>query len=131
MNIHHLYGFMALYVLASSIARGQSTKAELFGILRDRSGLPVSSATVELVNARTESKLTAESDTGGVYHFFALPAGSYQITVTKTGFSTLRRDGIVVRVGEQVSLDLQLPVGDVAQSIVVTEAAPLLRSTRG
>lgn len=126
-------GLSALAVLAFSVPviLAQSTKAELFGIVRDPAGLPVNSPAVELVNTGTESKLAVEADAGGAYHFFALPAGTYQISVTKAGFSTLRRDGIVVRVGEQLNLDLQLKVGDMSQSIVVTEAVPLLKSTRG
>lgn len=109
----------------------QSTKAEIFGTVRDPAGLPVNGAAVELINAGTETKLAAESDSNGGYHFFALPAGSYRVSVVKAGFSTLRRDGLVIRVGEQVSVDLQLQVGDVSESVTVTAAAPLLSATRG
>src|SRR5262245_31619671 len=127
-NLNRLAVLVSL-AASLSVVHAQSTKAELFGILRDPSGLPVSAAAGALTNTATETKLTAESDSGGAYHFFALAAGSYQISVTKTGFATLQRDGVVVRVGEQVNLDLQLQVGDVSQSIVVTEAVPLLKST--
>ena len=52
-------------------------------------------------------------------------------TLSKQGFATLHRDGIVIRVGDQISLDLELRVGDVSQSVEVTAAAPLLQSSRG
>src|SRR5687768_13757248 len=133
MKPRRLCGFTALVLfgLTTSRLQAQSTKAEMFGTLRDPAGLPVSAAALELVNTGTQSKIMAESDANGGYHFFALTAGSYQISVVKAGFSTLRRDGIVIRVGEQLSVDLQLQVGDVSQSVVVTAAAPLLKSTRG
>src|SRR5262249_11084733 len=47
------------------------------------------------------------------------------------GFTTLRRDGVVLRVGDQVSLDLPLQIGGVTETVNVTEAAPLLQSNRG
>lgn len=100
-------------------------------MIRDPNGLPISGAAVELTNTGTDVKLAAESATDGTYRFFALTAGIYQISVAKSGFTTLRRDGIGIRVGDQISLDLELKVGDISQSIDVTAAAPLLQSTRG
>lgn len=112
-------------------AYAQSTKAELFGAVRDPRSMPVHGAAVDLVNTSTGAKLSVTSDVNGGYHFFALRAGTYSIAVAKEGFARLRRDGIVVRVGDQVSIDLGLRVGDLTQSIEVTAAAPLLQSTRG
>jgi hypothetical protein len=124
--------FVALAALvAISAARAQSTKAELFGTVLDPSGLPVSAAAVELVNTATEAKLSALSDAAGEYHFFALPAGAYRISVVKQGFSALQREGVALRVGDQINLDLPLAVGEVSQSVSVVAEAPLLQSSRG
>src|SRR5258707_398494 len=109
--------------------RAQSTKAELFGVVSDPSRRPVAGAAVVLTNTGTDSKLSAESDTNGGYHFFALPAGAYQLVIAKSGFSALRRSGIAIRVGDRLNLDLQLQIGEVFQSVVVTAAVPLLQST--
>src|SRR5262245_60051558 len=119
-----------LFAMTSTL-QAQSTKAELFGIIRDPSGLPVNAARVELTNAGTDAKSAVETDLNGGYHFFALTAGAYRLAATKRGFTALRREGIVVRVGDQLNLDLQLQVGDVSQSILVTAGAPLLQTTRG
>src|SRR5678815_191692 len=126
MSLHHRCGFSAFLwlLLALSTLHAQSTKVELFGVVRDPGGLPVSGATVELINMGTGNKLSATSDLSGAYHFSALPAGSYRIDITKDGFSALRRDGIVVRVGDRIPLDLDLAVGDVSQSVEITAAAP-------
>ncbi|HTM47876.1 MAG TPA: TonB-dependent receptor [Bryobacteraceae bacterium] len=109
----------------------QSTKAELFGIVRDPSGLPVSGVGVKLINSGTDAGLAMETDARGGYHFFALPPGSYSISVSKDRFTTLRRDGIGIRVGDQITLDLAFQVGEVSESVQVTAAAPLLQSSRG
>ncbi len=133
MKLPYRITVSAIFLLALSevAVQAQSTKAELFGTLRDPAGLPVEGATVDLINTRTEAKLSGQSDTDGAYHFFALPAGSYQIGVVKSGFATLRRDGIVVRVGDQIGIDLELRVGNASESVEVTAAAPLLQSSRG
>ena len=43
----------------------------------------------------------------------------------------LRRDELVLRVGDQIMLDLELQIGAIAESVNVTAAAPLLQSSRG
>src|SRR5437867_5522164 len=102
--------FPPLFFALLSVLQAQSTKAGIFGIVCDPGDLPVSVATVELTHTGTNFRLSSETDPNGRYHFFGLPAGSYQVSVAKGGFATLRRDGIVLRVGDQINLDLQLQV---------------------
>ncbi|MCL4695286.1 MAG: carboxypeptidase regulatory-like domain-containing protein, partial [Candidatus Hydrogenedentes bacterium] len=88
---------ITLFVLVAASSfplQAQSTKAELFGTVRDPGNLSVNDAIVELTNTGTETKLSVATDINGNYHFFALPAGTYRISVAKEGFTTLRRDGI-------------------------------------
>lgn len=109
----------------------QSTKAEFFGIVKDPRLLPVKDASLELVNTGTDVVLSGVSNAEGRYHFFGLPAGTYRVAITKPGFARLRRDGVVLRVGDRVNLDFELRVGELSQSIDVTAAAPLLQASRG
>jgi hypothetical protein len=66
-------GSAALLLLSLTLPalQAQSTKAELFGTVRDPGGLPAGGAAVDLINTGTDAKLSAESDTSGAYHFFA------------------------------------------------------------
>jgi hypothetical protein len=109
----------------------QSTKAELFGTVRDPGRLPVTGAAIELTSTDTQVTWSAMSDGGGNFRFSALSAGNYQVSAAKTGFATLRRSGIVLRVGDQIALDLDLALGDVTQSIDVVASVPLLQASRG
>jgi hypothetical protein len=109
----------------------QSTKAEFFGIVKDPGLLPVKDASLELVNIGTDVVFSVVSSAEGRYHFFGLPAGTYRVAITKPGFARLRRDGVVLRVGDRVNLDFELRVGELSQSIDVTAAAPLLQASRG
>jgi hypothetical protein len=122
---------VAVFTSIGYSAFGQSTKAELFGVVRDPSGLPVDSAIVTLTNVATAIEQQNSTDTGGGYHFFALNAGSYQIGVSKQGFKTLKRDGLNISIGSQTAVDLSMEVGDATQSVEVTASAPILQSNRG
>ncbi|WP_321476943.1 TonB-dependent receptor [uncultured Paludibaculum sp.] len=117
-------------ILSCSI-HAQSTKAELFGVINDSSGLPVAQAVVRLTNTGTNLASTQSTRTDGVYQFLALQAGSYRVTVEKPGFAPLQRDGILLRVGDRLDIPLALKVGDSSQTVEVTAAAPLLQSNRG
>ena len=131
LAFHLSFRIGLLAALAGPTLIAQSTKAELFGLIHDPGGLPVNGAAVELANVATGLKSSAKTDSAGSFNFFALSAGRYRIEVTKQGFSTLRREGLVVRVGDRLNLDLGLTIGDISQSIQVTAAAPLLQASRG
>jgi hypothetical protein len=119
--------------LAASTAMcfGQAGRAELFGKVQDPSGLTVAGASVQSQAVGTGTLVKSTTNEAGEFHFFALLPGDYQLTATKTGFMTLRRSGIKLRVADRISLDLQLQVGEVTQSVEVLAAAPLLQTTSG
>jgi hypothetical protein len=58
-------GIVALAALSCVPIYGQSTKAELFGAVRDPEMLPVNGATVDLINTATDTKLSTVSDSTG------------------------------------------------------------------
>jgi hypothetical protein len=83
------------------------------------------------MNTETGAARSVVSGARGDYGFPAVPAGSYRLTVAKNGFAALQRSGIVLRVGDRVSLDVSLEVGELSQAVEVTAAPPLLQSARG
>ena len=129
MNTRHI--LVALILLVSSLAFAQSTRVELFGVIKDPAGLPVPGASVELKNLSTGNTSTAMTAADGIYRFVAILPGDYELTVRKEGFSMLRRAGLTLRVSDQVALDLTMIVGNIAQAVEVHDAAPALQSARG
>ncbi len=121
---------VSLLVFASA-ASGQAGKAELFGTIRDPSGLPVAKAGVNAEEQATKVRFPALSDDRGTYHLLGLPAGQYRLTVEKPGFRTHRQSGIALRLAERTALDVALEVGPQTQSVEVTAAAPLLETATG
>jgi hypothetical protein len=105
---------------------GQSGKAELFGTVRDPSDLPVSNAEVTAQDVGTNAQFTAATNDRGDYHLLGLAAGSYLLIVDKAGFREYRQAGVQLRIGDQVSQDVRLSVGELSQAIEVHgEASPL------
>jgi outer membrane receptor protein involved in Fe transport len=70
-----------------------------------------------------------DTDSSGYYRFANLPPGTYTITVKASGFSELKREGIVIEVGHLPSLELQLTVGSAGTVVEVSGQAPLIDVT--
>jgi hypothetical protein len=110
---------------------GQAGRAELFGTILDPSGLPAANARVQVEDRATTARYSVLSDAGGQYHLLGLAAGAYVLTVELPGFRTYRQSGVILRVDDRTSLDAKLEVGQAAQSVEVTAAAPLLETASG
>src|SRR5215472_13285762 len=121
-----LYYTATALVLLGRTAAPQSGRAELFGTVRDRSGLGVPAATAELREDQTGARYQTITGPDGEYHFTALPAGAYTLTVRKPGFRPLVRSGITLAISSRSTLDLNLAIGDLETAIDVTDTAPVI-----
>ena len=107
----------------------QDTRGTVFGRVTDSSGGALVGASVRSVNSQTGVALEARSNDAGNYSIpFVLP-GMYDVTAQLTGFKSLERKGIEVRVGDRLQLDLEMSVGDVTERVEVVASAPLLETS--
>ena len=90
---------------------GQAGNAELFGTILDPSGLPVWNAKVRAENQATMISFTALSNERGEYHLLGLPAGRFVLAVEQPGFRAYRQTGIILAIGDQTALNVNLEVG--------------------
>ncbi len=97
------------------------------GVVRDPAGLPLEGARLALVGAGMSQRTGAD----GVYQFLGMVPGEYRLEITREGFQTLRRDGLLVGVGERVVFDFELALGKGSERLEVTGAPPLLQVARG
>lgn len=116
----------ALGLLVCSAMFGQSSTGSLSGTVMDAANAVVAGANVSARQEETGLALQTVTSEAGLYVFPNVPVGNYTITVEKPGFKKLVRSGIQILIAQRQTLDLQLEIGDVAQSVQVTAAPPLL-----
>lgn len=121
-NIVFLSGF-----LLSSPSYAQSTyTAQLSGVVTDTSGAVVPGAKVILTDDGTQVSTTTQTDARGVFVFTGVRPATYSIRVEASNMATQERKGVTLAVSQQANLDFVLKPGTVAESVTVTEQAPLL-----
>jgi len=116
-------------VLIAGSAGAQQTTGNLAGRILDEQKSAVPGVTLTARNVATGFTRTVTSDAEGGYRFTALPIGDYSVLVELTGFATIDRKGIVVNVGQTVSVDFELTIAKVAETITVTADSPLIETT--
>ena len=114
--------------LLPELAFAQAGRAELFGVIRDSSGLPVPKAAIQAEDQATMVRYPATSNERGEYHLLGLPASRYVVTVAQPGFRIYRQSGITLRLGDRTALDVTLEIGQSSQTVEVTAAAPVLQT---
>ena len=119
------FTFAVINVWAQSIVSG-----ELNGTLTDPSGAVVPGATITLKNLDTGAAQSTTTNNTGAYRFNFLKPGSYQVSITQTGFQQVTRN-VQVSVGQSTRSDLRLAVGQSTQTVEVTAQTPLVQTDNG
>ena len=122
-----LASFFALIFLFAPYARAQQTLGGITGTVTDASGAVVVNATVTLVGDQTKLTRTQTTNTSGVYLFVNLPIGPYTLTFSQAGFQSQTNPAIQVQANRTVTLNAELKVGNISESITVEET-PLLNN---
>jgi hypothetical protein len=108
-------------------------QASLTGTVRDLSGGVLPGVTVEAASpALIEKVRTALTDGTGQYRIEDLRPGTYVVTFSLTGFTTLKRDGIALSGSQIATVSAELRVGALEETVTVTGEAPAVdvQSTR-
>ena len=102
-------------------------QASINGVVRDSSGAVLPGVTVEASSpALIEKVRSAITDGTGQYHIENLRPGTYALTFTLQGFSTIKREGIELTGSFTATVNADLKVGAVAETIVVTGETPVV-----
>ena len=108
--------------LPNAYAQGAPTGV-ITGVVKDEAGAVVAGARIIAVNPGTSASFQAVASDTGSYILRALPAGSYTVTAEKEGFKKSLQNGVVVRVNEEVRLDVTLAVGAVSEVQTIVSQA--------
>ncbi len=109
-------------LLVSTSAFAQST---LTGVIKDTSGAVLPGVTVEAASAALiEKTRSVVSDDGGAYRLVDLRPGVYTLTFSLEGFSTVKREGIELPSDFTMTINSELKVGALEETLTVTGASP-------
>jgi len=131
MKRSHVLGaiLVVLALVAIAPAYAQQTTGNIVGQVIDEQKAAVPGVTVTITNPATGFKRTAVSDSEGVYRFTALQVGTYDMLLELQGFATIDRKGLQITVGQTFTLDFELKVAKVAETVTVTGETPLVETT--
>jgi hypothetical protein len=128
--MRQLIAVLALVVCLAGIGLAQETTAGFLGTVKDPSGAVIANAAIEVSGPALIGTRRAQTDSGGNYRFGALPPGQYTMTVSAPGFRNYRQTGIDLRVGRLPSIEVQLEVGAVAETVEVSGTPTMVDLTQ-
>ena len=130
MNAHQFVRVVVVsgwMVFLPATAWTQAETGSIAGVVRDTSGAVMPGVTVEAASpALIERVRASATDNQGLYRLVDLRPGLYTVTFTLPGFSTLRRDGIELTTGFTATVNAELRVGAVEETVTVSGASPVV-----
>jgi tetratricopeptide (TPR) repeat protein len=109
--------FVALTALSAATTHSQNKSSEksamVTGMVCDSSNRPIENATVSLDRDDHTHKFAVQADSEGRYRFKAVPAGSYELRATKSGYGVAKSGPFVIRNAESKSVGLRLPAEEI------------------
>src|SRR3954467_1207394 len=116
-----------LIVLLFAAAGSAQQTSGISGLVKDTSGAVLPGVSVEAASPALIEKVRAVvSDAEGRYTITDLRPGTYAVTFSLVGFNTLKRDGVELRSGFTATVNADLQVGALEETVTVTGAAPLV-----
>lgn len=115
---------MLLSLAIPTRVSAQMVGGTISGTVVDPSGAVIADVKISVTNAATGSVANAATNSVGVFVAPNLPPGTYEVSASATGFSTLVRNRITLTVGQELVLNLTLQIGNSSQQIEVSTEAP-------
>lgn len=121
--------FLVILLAVAASAFAQGGTADISGTVFDQGKAAVPGATVTVINENTGQQRTAVTSGDGRFSMPTLLPGSYTVTAELQGFQTSTQKGLVLAVGQEVTLNLTLLIGGVLETVSVTAETPLVEAT--
>src|SRR5258708_22186821 len=118
-----------VFGLLANASHAQSTNAAVGGQITDEQGRVVPGVTVALTNLNTGVTYDARTNGDGFYNAPSLPPGIYRANVTKDGFKSIVKGDIELHVQDQASVNFQLQIGSVNETVTVEAGGPGIKTT--
>src|ERR1700730_6044566 len=116
------------WLLAASCYGQAVAGAESCGQVIDTTGAVIVGAEVRATQVETQATRSATTGAQGLYSLPALPVGAYSLEVSSAGFKTYTQSGIVLQVGNNVKINVNLEIGSLSESVKVTADANMVET---
>ena len=118
---------LVVLLLTALPSVGQTPVGAIEGLAKDSSGAVLPGVTVEATSpALIEGVRTTSTDGTGNYRVLRLPVGVYAVKFSLPGFITLARDNIIINSGFTATINVELKVSTVAETLTVTGESPVV-----
>src|SRR3954468_3412018 len=119
--------FLLSLVLVPAFAVAQGQTGTIAGVVKDATGAVLPCVTVEVASpALIEKVRTAVTDGSGSYKIGDLRPGTYSVTFTLTGFSTVKREGIELTSAFTATINGEMKVGAIQETVTVSGESPIV-----
>jgi hypothetical protein len=126
MVVIRRFSYLALAVVLWALPQAVAAQS-IAGVVRDASGAVLPGVTVEAASpALIEKVRTTVTDGAGQFRLDSLTPGVYSVTYSLPGFSLVKRDGIQVQTGVTITLNADMRVGGLEETITVTGETPVV-----
>ena len=122
-----ILSFLFIVLCAVSSAFAQGGTGQLSGSVVDANGALVAGASIKLTSLVTAQEREATTNDSGDFVFTLLPAGSYKLEVTATGFRTVVVDEIKINVTQTTTLPVRLDAATVSGMVTINAEPPLVQ----
>src|SRR6187397_319858 len=126
----YLFGAAMMVLLTCASVFAQGVSGTITGRVVDQQGAAIPGVTVTAKSTTTGFTRSEVSDAEGVYRLSAMPVGIYEVTAELQGFATVSKKDVEVNVAQTQAVDFPLKVAQLAETVNVTGATPLIETTR-
>ena len=124
-----LLGIVFILFCASITVLGQTqTTGRLVGTVADEKGAAILGAEVTVTNRTTGEERKAVTNESGYFTVPLLPAGTYTVSATSSGFKKFLADDVKITITETTTLNPQLSIGAVTESVTVVATPPIVQT---
>ena len=117
---------LVVSLFSTSAVFGQLTSATISGKVTDPSGSSIAGANLAATDITTGNVVHGDSDDQGSYVLTGLAPDMYRLVITKAGFQTYEQNGLIITVGQRATVNAQLPVGAVSETVTVEAASNMI-----
>jgi hypothetical protein len=120
---------ISLLVAAGASVTAQELRGRINGVVTDNTGAVIPGVTVTATSSALIQPQVQVTGDDGTYRFPALPSGVYTVTFEVSGFQTLRREEIRVGLNQTLTVDAQLQISTLQETVTITGESPVVDVT--